>query len=245
MTMKIYETKALVISEMPIQDYDKRIVLFTKDYGKITAFVKNARKPKSPYLTTTQMFGYCHLIYTERKNYVNIQKMELIDLFHGIREDITTLAYGMYMAELLQYTTQEYEPQPEILLLTLKALKALEHGVIDERLVRVIYELKLLSLNGLAPELRGCQNCGQQTGTYRFSVESGGLLCSDCSKVSSGYMSEGALYTMRYILSTSIDKLFRFKVSSTVLQELQKIMEGYVNYHIDGRFKSLELLQDL
>jgi DNA repair protein RecO (recombination protein O) len=55
-------------------------------------------------------------------------------------------------------------------------------------------------------------------------------------------ISGGTAYTMQFILSSSDNKLFHFKLDKEVLDEFSLIMNRFVQYNINKSFKSLELL---
>ena len=80
-----------------------------------------------------------------------------------------------------------------------------------------------------------------------FSAREGGLVCEDCvQNISDGILLDNStLYTMQYIESSTIEKLYTFAVSEEVLEKLSRIMERYCLLYVDKRFKSLEILETL
>ncbi|MCT4543553.1 MAG: DNA repair protein RecO [Vallitalea sp.] len=243
--MSEIKTKGIVVSEMPIGESDKRIVLITKDKGKITVFARGARKTNSKFLAGSQIFSYGeYILYKGKSSSYNLQQVELIESFHSIRRDINVLVYGLYILEFCQYTIEENAPNNALMKLMLKTLQVLVKGIIDYDLIMRIFELKAMSYIGYTPNVIKCGNCGLEDDNYNFSTILGGIVCTTCSNHQKNIIkiSNSTIFTMRYILSTPINKLYSFNVESNILQELKIITNQFIEYHLNHKFKSLDFL---
>ncbi|GKX31034.1 DNA repair protein RecO [Vallitalea longa] len=242
------KTKGIVVNEMAIGENDKRLVIITKEKGKITAFARGARKTNSRFLAGSQLFSYGEYILVKGKSSsYNIKQIQLIESFHAIRTDIESLAYGLYVLEFVSYITEENVPNIHIMRLMLKTLQVLISNIINYDLVMRIFELKAMSYIGYTPNVVNCVICGNQYDEYWFSITQGGIICKICSNQQKSVMkiSNNTIYTMRYILSISIDKLYSFNVNEGIKYELTMIMKKFIEYHLNHKFKSLDFLLEL
>ena len=96
---ELIKTKGIVIHVMPIKDHDKRIILFSKDYGKMVVFANGAKRSKSPLLAGTQPFVFGEFYMMEGRDSYTLRSVEITETFYNIRNDMNTLAYGLYLLE--------------------------------------------------------------------------------------------------------------------------------------------------
>ncbi|MBO5246366.1 MAG: DNA repair protein RecO [Eubacterium sp.] len=233
----------IVLSAMPIGDYDKRLVVLTRERGKITVFARGARRPSSALLAATNPFAFGEFELFEGKTSYNACKINVKNYFRELTEDIDTAYYGFYFLELADYYAVENMEAKDMCNLLYASLRALIKPVFDNRLVRRIYELRMLQLGGEYPQMFQCVSCGGGESLGTFHTKRGGILCSGCGAVYGGIeVSGSALYTMQYILTTPLESLYRFQVSKDVLETLEQIMNEYMMCYIDREFRSLELL---
>ncbi len=233
----------IVLSAMPIGDYDKRLVVLTRERGKITVFARGARRPNSALLAATNPFAFGEFELFEGKTSYNACKINVKNYFRELTEDIDTAYYGFYFLELADYYAVENMEAKDMCNLLYASLRALIKPVFDNRLVRRIYELRMLQLGGEYPQMFQCVSCGAGESLGTFHTKRGGILCSGCGAVYGGIAVSGsALYTMQYILTTPLESLYRFQVSKDVLETLEQIMNEYMMCYIDREFRSLELL---
>jgi len=215
--------------------------------GKISAFAKGARRQNSPLMGVVNPFSFGQFTLYEGRNSNTLQQASITNYFSELREDVESAYYGMYFLEFADYYTREYNDEVTMLKLLYQTLRVLAKKSIALALIRYIYELKAISINGEAPQVFQCVTCGSNEREMVFSALKGGSVCSACRVhlQDAQKISGSTLYTMQYVISTPIEKLYTFTVSDEVFEELKEIVEYYVSIYIGKEFKSLEILKTL
>ena len=212
----ITEITGMVLKAEPINEYDRRVVLLTKERGKISAFARGARKPNSKLLAATNPFCFGTFKLYEGRTSYNIMEAEITNYFESLREDFESAYYGMYFLEVMDYYTRENNDEKELLKLLYQSLRALMHEGLSNVLVRYVFEMKAMVINGEFP------------GMPR-----------------EGDWEESTRYAVSYIVNSSIEKLYTFTVTPQVLNQLKQVADEYRVRYVDRQFKSLEIVDNL
>ncbi len=210
------QVTGIILKQTPIGEYDRRICLLTKERGKISAFVKGSRKPGSRLSSATNPFSFGIFKLYEGKSSYNVAEADIQNYFEELRTDYIGAYYGMYFAEIADYYTRENSDDKEMMKLLYQSLRALSVPSLPRELVRFIYEMKSIVINGEFPGVPVDKKLENST-----------------------------LYTVQYIVNSPIEKLYTFTVSDSVLIELGQLAEHYRRKIMDREFKSLEILKTL
>ena len=97
----------IVLKTVPIGDYDRRVVILTKERGKISAFAKGARKPNSRLVAAASPFAFGEFKLYEGRSSYNIMEADIRNYFEALRDDFAAACYGMYFLETADYYTRE------------------------------------------------------------------------------------------------------------------------------------------
>lgn len=240
--------QGVVLSAMPIGDYDKRIVLLTRERGKISAFAKGARRMNSPFMAAADPFVFGTFTLYEGRSSYNLNQVSVTHHFVELAGMQPGIYYGYYFLELADYFGREGTDEREMMNLLYVTVKALLNPRIDDRLVRCVYELRTMAVQGLCPQVFGCASCGReipQDEPAFFSQEEHGILCSTCAmgRRDAVRLSGAALYAMRVMISAPMGKLYTFTVKEEILSELEFHIRRYTSLNTDKHFKSLEILE--
>lgn len=206
----------MILETGPVNDYDRRLVILTKDRGKITAFAKGARRQGNKLMAATNPFCFGNFKLYEGKTAYNLIDAEILNYFEELREDFEGAYLGMYFLELASYFTRENNDDIDMLKLLYQSVRAIIKPNLNNELVRAIVEIKTLCINGIFPGVP--KDMTLLPGTVR---------------------------TIDYIVNSNIESIFNFKVTEDILDELKTLNNIYSKRFYDREFKSLRLLENL
>ncbi|MDD7769613.1 DNA repair protein RecO [Suipraeoptans intestinalis] len=234
----------MILSSTPVGEYDRRVVLLTKERGKISGFARGARRQGSSLLGATGAFTFGKFTVYEGKSSYTLVQAEVINYFSELRGDTRWVCRGLYFLEMADYYAREGTDETLLLKLLYQSLRALTAKSIPDSLVQVIFEWKAIAINGEGPQAFSCVFCGKKEGLERFSMRRGGLVCGKCQE-EGRKLHPSTVYTLQYILSAPVEQLYQFVVSRQVQEELETLWKDYSRIHIDKTFQTLEILKQI
>lgn len=237
----------MVLLAVPIGENDKRVVILTKERGKISAFAKGARRQNSSLLAAANPFSFGTFYCYEGRSSYNLVQADIDQYFSELHTDFEGAYYGFYFLEFADFYSGENNDESQMLNLLYVSLRALVRGTPDHVLVRYIYELKAMVINGEYPQVFSCLECGREDGLAAYWPARESLVCRDCAAGQNGLLtlSGSTVYTLQYIISAPLNKLYSFTVTREVFTELKMVMERFRSRHIEKKFKSLEVLNTI
>lgn len=203
----------MVLKTSPAGENDRRLVVLTRERGKITAFARGARRPGSQLMAVSRPFVFGKFRMFEGRDAYNLQSAEISNYFTELAGDVEAACYGSYFLEFADYYGRENMEGSEMLLLLYQSMRALLKPALPNPLVRAVFELRTMVINGEYTELPPRP------------------------------VSDSAVYAWQYIIAAPLETLYTFVLKEDVLRELKLCVDINRKRFVDREFHSLEILQ--
>ncbi|MGB2705285.1 MAG: DNA repair protein RecO [Candidatus Omnitrophota bacterium] len=245
--MAVQKTQGFVLRKQDLRETSIILTVYTRDFGKLKLISKGVRAPEARFVSAYELLALDDIVFYERKkrSLFFLSQCDLVNYFPKVRESLERLSYAVYFAEFLDAATSACDRNTRIYELLLNSLFLLSSKASPKRVAR-IFEIKFLSILGLMPRLKTCAACDRavEKEGVRFSFSSGGVLCEGCfaKDKNAKPVLAGTVNFIAHIEDLPFERIKHIKVSKRVGVEVERLLRGFINYHLDIRLKSMEFI---
>jgi len=243
----LHRTEGIVIRGTDYGENSKIITIFTEKFGKVGVMARGAKKTGSRHGAVIQLFTYAdYMFFRSGGRMGTLSQGEVLASHRRLREDLLLSARASYLAELTDRLTDDGEPAPGLFGQLRLAFAALEEGK-DAQIITHLYEMKMLSHAGYAPNLERCAVCGGEPSGYAVSIRGGGAVCPVCRArdPEAVQMTEKAFKLLSVLARADIGNIGRIEVRPETKAQLKTVMRGLIDTHIGIRWRSRHVMEQM
>ena len=152
--------EALILRTWPVHEADQIVSFFTRDQGKLKGIAKSSAKSRKRFGGALEPMTYVLASYAEkpRQELVRLDACEILASPLSEPVDYGRAAALAFVAEVLEQTLQDRDPQDAVFRLTLAVLAQTR----AERIWLPVtyFGLWMIRLMGWMPEIARCTMCG-------------------------------------------------------------------------------------
>ncbi len=242
--MSAENATALVLRVVEFSETSCVVTLLTREFGKIGALAKGARRAKNPFDSALDLLTLCRVLFLRKSSggLDLLTEARLERRFRPPAGDVARLYAGYYLAELLLSLTDDYDPHPELFDLSDVSLMELSRARLPVGAVVLRFEMLALKLLGHLPAFSQCVQCGSTVGPagrVAFGMLAGGVLCARCrgGKRQVVSLSAAALEGMKTFADEQTAQWESAELGGKIRGEIRGVMNHYLSNLLGHRPK--------
>ena len=239
----LYRDTGVVLRTYKLGEADRIVVFLTEDNGKVRAVAKGVRKTMSKFGARLEPMSHVKLLLYRGKELDIVSQAESVEPLAPMLSSLDRASQGIAVLEAADQLALEREPNPQLYRMVVGVLRTIADR--PAPLVVPAFYWKLLSAEGLRPELDVCVRCGEspEDGAVElvaFDLEEGGTLCRSCR--SGGPISAPALDLLRMILGGRLNDALAAP-DSPATHEVGVLATKALEHHIERRLKTVAMFE--
>ncbi len=150
--MKNAETEAIVLRLTDYAEADRIVSLFSLEHGKISGIARGAKRSRKRFAGALEPFAHLKLQLHLGSGLANLVSADILDIFPGIRQNLTKIGSAAYACELVERLSPDEEPSPRLFRLLYCYLQRLDLAPVSAS-DRRFFAVNLLKILGYQPQL--------------------------------------------------------------------------------------------
>lgn len=243
-------TEGIVLTQRKIAGNRRLIVIFTKKYGKLTVGTTMNEKGKGKSALALRPFTYADYNIFKGRDYCNLDSAQVIRSFYAIGENWDKYVAASRLLKYLDSILEEGQASTKLFEMSIKFFESIANtkSIASCKTLLYAFIVKSLRVQGIAPELKCCANCGKKIENFEFnsqnknpafSVESGGILCESCEEIEKS-RGESLIFkpsfdivsVLYYFYDNPFDRFEKLVLKSQISDEINRILSAYIKHYL-------------
>lgn len=182
--------------------------------------------------------SHVKLLMSQGRELDVVSQADAVETLAPMLADLDHVTAGMAVLEAAEQMTLDREPVPHLYRMVVGVLRTIAER--NGPLVVPSFYWKLLSAEGVRPELEVCVRCGDAGPLVAFDMEHGGVLCRTCR--TGAALSEDALELMRMILGGRLNDALAVPASKAT-HEVAGHATRALEHHLERRLRSVAMFE--
>ncbi len=246
--MPTHNAEAIVLRQYSLSEADRIIVLFSREYGKIRAVAKGAKKPRSRLGGCLEPLNQVRAEFfaKESAELWRINRCEIIRPWLGSSPTPERVVFLSYLAEIVNELVQDNNANHLLYRLFIATLEAFEHLGVNQAIARY-FEFWSLKLSGLLPDYDYCSNCSRCVNDFGFYawLEAGQARCADCAGGRGVFVRPASSQALRSMWELSPEQFGARPLSEVAAGDLERLSRRLLEWQLEKQPKSLRALKAL
>ncbi len=216
--MNDISVRGIVLSTMPIGEYDRRVEVLTMERGKISFFARGARRQENAVGAACRPFATGVFTLIEGRNSYTLREVKIQNYFENLQKDMDAVYFGYYFLEFSAYYTREGGDERQVVELLYAALSALTRSTLPNDLVQIVFEAKLMMMNGDFDD-----PSGRLSDTAAYTLEF--ILNTPPGKLFTFVLSEEAKQELKHVVDFMKQRYIRKEFASLrILEDMKALL---------------------
>ncbi len=246
MKKEAVKNQGIVLKKTDYKETGNIITLITNE-GIETLIVKGTKKTSSKLRSLTNIFSLIEYVRTSNDGLNTLIEGTVVQSYSKFYDDIKKMSYAQVIIEkilILNNSITDYRILYSFIIDIFNLLSSTNYPEI----VTLVFEVKLLYLLGIAPNLKNCIKC-QKAIDGIFVLNEGGIICHNClrnykySFILSNEETEA--FKILYLIKLSMINQSFYDIIKSVYQRLNLAVDYYYNYFLDFTSSAKKVIKQL
>ncbi|QDU68515.1 DNA repair protein RecO [Engelhardtia mirabilis] len=245
-------SRALLLKRSPYGETSLVVQVLTRDHGLVSLLARGAYRPTSRFFAVLDLFDTLELEWRPRRSsdLALLVSGDRRVLRRSIPRDLEAYRAGLAALEAGQFGGRAGARDHELYDLLESTLDRLDAAPVRADLELIVFDLRFLASQGLAPALEACAACGRPAPVPHdprektaFSAERGGRLCRHCALAARAEGARVGLLPAQVLVAAALmgregaDAL-RDRGLESLRAAVRDFVERFLEYHLERRPKA-------